>query len=362
MLYGPAYQSLKFLGQFTGKLTVQNKSHQETIFVVRGLKNDLLGLPALTSLQLVQRVGSTYTALADVKKDFPKLFTGLGDFGKPYAIKLKEDAKPHALYTPRNVPIPLQGKVLEELNRMESLGVISKVSEPTSWCAGMVVVPKQSGDVRICLMDDILVFGKTQLEHVQRLADVLKRLESANVTLNPNKCVFNKTSVKFLGHMIDRTAVKADPAKTEAICRMSAPSSVSDLRRFLGLVNQLGKFSPNISELTQLLRELMSSKRAWLWGQEQENAFTRIKEELVKPTTLTLYDPNAEAKISADASSFGLGAVLLQRAGEDWKPVAYASRSMTPTERRYAQIEKRRWSSHGLVASSRIMCWGEGSQ
>ena len=92
---------------------------------MRGLKNNLLGLPALTALKLVQRVESTYSSLADVKKEFPKVFTGLGDFGEPYSITLK-DAKPHALHTPRNVPIPLQGKVLDELNQMESLGVISK--------------------------------------------------------------------------------------------------------------------------------------------------------------------------------------------------------------------------------------------
>ena len=114
---------------------------------------------------------------------------------------------------------------------------------------------------------------------------------------------------------------------------------MSDLR-FLGLVKQLGKFSSNISELSKPLRELLRLKRAWLWGPEQERAFACIKEELVKPTILTLYDPNAEVKISADASSFGLGAVLLQRTEGEWKPVAYASRSMTPTERRYSQIEK----------------------
>ena len=192
----------------------------------------------------------------------------------------------------------------------------------------------------VCQMDDMLVFGKDEGEHRERLAKVLKRLESAHVTLNPSKCEFNKTTIKFLGHVIDRTGVKADPDKTQAITRMEAPRSVSDLRRFLGLVNQLGKFSPNIAEITQPLRELLSSKRAWLWGPDQEKAFASIKEELVKPTTLTLYDLTVQVKISADASSFGLGAVLLQQEKEDWRPVAYASRSMTPTERRYAQIEK----------------------
>ena len=151
VLYGPSYQSLQVLGQFRGRLTVKNLSRQEPIFVVRGLKNNLLGLPALTALKLVQRVESTYSSLADVKKEFPQVFSGLGNFGEPYTIKLREDAKPYALYTPRNVLIPLRGKVLDELNQMESLGVISKVNDPTEWCAGMVVVPKTSGNVHICV-------------------------------------------------------------------------------------------------------------------------------------------------------------------------------------------------------------------
>ena len=121
---------------------------------------------------------------------------------------------------------------------------------------------------------------------------------------------------------------------------MEPPSNITELRRFLGMVNQLGKFSPNISELNQPLRELLSSKRCWTWGSSQERAFSQIKAELAQPTVLALYSPQASTKVSADASSYGLGAVLLQQVGEVWKPVAYASRSMSETEKRYAQIEK----------------------
>ena len=104
----------------------------------------------------------------------------------------------------------------------------------------------------VCLIDDVLVIGKDEAEHDTRLMQVLERLESVGVTLNREKCAFRQSSVKFLGHLID-DGVRADPEKTSAIRDMETPQSVSDLRRFLGMVNQLGKFSPQISELTQPL-------------------------------------------------------------------------------------------------------------
>ncbi len=150
-----------------------------------------------------------------------------------------------------------------------------------------------------------------------------------------------KTKINYLGHIIDKDGVRADPEKTKAIRDMDVPKSVSEVRRFLGMVNQLGKFSSNIANLTQPLRELLSTKKAWLWGTDhQDRAFQQVKEELSRPTVLAHYNPEADLKLSADASSYGLGAVLFQRELEFWKPVVYASRSMSETERRYAQIEK----------------------
>ena len=436
-LQGPAGQSLTVLGQFTRRISYAKRSSNEVIFVVRGLKNNLLGFPAIKNLRLINKIDQTTTTTTPIRERFAKVFEGLGTLGEEYEIQLKDDAIPYSLCTPRNVPLPLRDKVKEELQRMESLGVISKVDTPTPWCAGMVVVKKKTGDVRICVdlkplnesvlrevhpipsvdetlgklagatvfskldansgfwqiplsensrllttfitpfgrfcfnklpfgissapelfqkrmgkileglegvvchMDDVLVAGKDQEQHDARLTKVFERIESAKLTLNAAKCEFSKSSVKFLGHCISKEGVRADPDKTAAICRMEPPQSVADLRRFMGMINQMGKFSPNIAEIGKPLRELLSTKRAWLWGLEQERAFNELKQELTRPTVLALYDPEARCKVSADASSFGLGAVLLQgnREGE-WRPVAYASRSLSETERRYAQIEK----------------------
>jgi len=162
----------------------------------------------------------------------------------------------------------------------------------------------------------------------------------ANATRNAQKCEFGKTSITFLGHKIDHKGIQADPDKTRAIRDMKGPKTVSELHHFLGMVNQLGKFTPHLAHLTHPLRGLLSKDTAWVWGPDQRDAFTRVKEELSKPTTLALYDSQAPTRLSADASSYGLGAVLLQQTDGKWRPVAYASRSMADTERRYAQIEK----------------------
>ena len=326
------------------------------------------------------------------------------------------------------MPIPLRKKVKEELSRMQTLGAISPVEEPTQWCAGMVVVPKPSGAVRVCVdychlnesvlrevhplpnvvatlaqlagatifskvdancgfwqipvseesrslttfitpfgryafnklpfgissspehfqrrmsqilagqdgplchMDDVLIFGHTQQEHDRRLHSALSKIQKAGLTLNVDKCEFNKSEISFLGHVINHQGISPTPGRLMLAYQWT--------RRFMGMVNQLGKFSAKIAKLSQPLRELLGSKRAWLWGRAQDSAFEAVKSEMACPTTLALYNQDAQMKISADASAYGLGAVLLQRQNEVWKPVAYTSKSMTETERRYSQIEK----------------------
>ena len=192
----------------------------------------------------------------------------------------------------------------------------------------------------LCHMDDVMIFGHTKEEHDSRLEIALRRIEAAGVTLNPNKCQFGKTEIKFLGHLISEKGIQPDPDKTAAIAKMPRPTCVQELRRFLGMVNHLGKFSKNLAELSQPLRELLGKNNLWTWDSVQDQAFDRIKEEITKPTVLALYDVKADKKSSADASSYGLGAVLLQKNNQLWQPVMYASCTMTSTECRYAQVEK----------------------
>ena len=109
----------------------------------------------------------------------------------------------------------------------------------------------------------------------------------------------------------------------------------------MGMVNQLGKFSRKLTDLSQPLRKLLSSRNSWIWEEAQERAFNQVKKEILTPTLLALYDTSSKTKDSADSSSVGMGAVLLQCSREgEWRPVVIASRSLAETETRYAQNEK----------------------
>ena len=122
----------------------------------------------------------------------------------------------------------------------------------------------------LVLIDDVLVFGKNQKEHNERLRAALLRIKESGATLNLSKCEFSKKQIKFLGHLIDGNGIRADPDKTTAITEMKEPSNVSELRRFFGMVNQLGKFSNKLADLTQPLCQLLSTKSSWTWGHAQD--------------------------------------------------------------------------------------------
>lgn len=191
----------------------------------------------------------------------------------------------------------------------------------------------------VCVyLDDILVTGKTEEEHLQRLDDVLARLEEAGLRLKEEKCFFMLPSVEYLGHNISAEGLRPTQDKVRAITDAPSPQNVSQLR---GLINYYGKFLPNLSSKLAPLYQLLEKQNKWVWGLEQSHAFTEAKKQLTSTSLLVHYDPELEVVLSCDASPSGIGAVLSHIFPDSAeKPIAFTSRSLATAEKKYSQLDK----------------------
>ena len=368
----------------------------------------------------------------DVVSEYNDLFEGLGTLRRHrYSITLRDDVEP-VRCPPRTIPYKIRDKVKAELDRMEKIGVITRVDQPTDWVSAMTVVNKPDGRVRICLdprglnkaikrehypmptfdqivarmpgarvfskfdatsgywqlpltgdsallttfatpfgrycyrvlpfgissaseiwqramadefehlegvavlADDILVWGTSVPQHDDRLRALLDKVRESGLRLNRAKSVIRTDSVEYVGHIITGDGVTPSHERVKVVNEMPDPTNKTELETFLGMVTYMGKFIPNLSELTAPLRQLLQKGIAWHWANDQVAAVRRIKQAITSAPVLRFYEPSRPVSMATDASNHGFGAVLMQ----DEQPVAYGSRRVNSAEANYAPIEK----------------------
>lgn len=192
----------------------------------------------------------------------------------------------------------------------------------------------------LVFIDDIVVHAPTKGCHDLRLKKVLNRLREFNVTLNKEKCKFSASEIEFYGHRLSNDGIRPLQDHISAVQDFRMPNNAEEVRSFLGLMNYVGKFIPNLATISEPLRYLTKQNTSFEWSPEHIHSFNQLKSSLIKHSTLGYYSVHDRTQVIADASPVGLGAVLIQFKGNEPRIISYANRSLTAPERNYAQTEK----------------------
>ncbi len=185
----------------------------------------------------------------------------------------------------------------------------------------------------LCFID-ILITGPTEEEHLQNLENVLKRLQHHGVTVKQRKCAFMQEAVDYLGHRVDAEGLPAQASleKVEAIQRAPLPRNQQQLRSFLRLIQYYGNFLPDLATTLSPLNRLLQKTVRWNWTADCEETLHEPRKH---------YNPGLPLRLAADASAYGVGAVISHAYPDSLeRPITYASRTLTSSEKNYAQIEK----------------------
>ncbi|XP_043200506.1 uncharacterized protein K02A2.6-like isoform X1 [Amphibalanus amphitrite] len=191
-------------------------------------------------------------------------------------------------------------------------------------------------------LDDICVTGRTPAEHLANVREVLRRLAAAGLKINAEKTVWVADEVQYLGHRITAAGIRPSAEKVRAVSEAREPASLQELRAFLGLVQYYSRFLPRLSTVAAPMYELEKKDVKWAWGERQKVSFQETKDLLAVAPVLVHYQQDKPLVLTADASPYGVAAVLSHpdpQTGAD-QPIAFASRSLTPAERNYSQLDR----------------------
>ena len=189
-------------------------------------------------------------------------------------------------------------------------------------------------------LDDVIIFSKGIEQHAERLKRVFDKLREANLSLKFKKCHFALSEVKYLGHVITRKGIKADPDKIEAVKTFPSPNTTKELQSFLGLSNYYRRFIHQYADMARPLTKLLRKGVAFTWTPDCQEAMDKLKEALTSSPVLTYPDFKRPFVLSTDASNFAVGAVLSQVIDGEEHPIAFASRQLNTAETNYSTTEK----------------------
>ncbi|XP_059070587.1 uncharacterized mitochondrial protein AtMg00860-like [Cryptomeria japonica] len=182
-------------------------------------------------------------------------------------------------------------------------------------------------DFVLIFIDDILIYSKNEEEHKKHLRTVLQRLRDRKIFGKFSKCAFFQEKVYYLGHVISAEGISIDPAKIEVILDWPTPQSVTKVKSFMGLAGYYMKYVEVFLKIAAPIASLQKKENKFEWTKKCKEAFHLLKQKLTTTPVLTIPDPNGHFTVIIDASSEGVGVVLMQKgkvvAFESWKLKQY---------------------------------------
>ena len=197
------------------------------------------------------------------------------------------------------------------------------------------------GKTCMLYIDDIVVYSKSEEEHVQHLEQMFARLREYNLRLNPSKCSFGLKRVKLLGYIVSQDGLSADPDKVSAIARMTAPKSVAEIRSFLGMTGYYRSCIKDYAHISEPLVSLTRKNMRFTWSAEHQKAFDSLKQSLVCDMVMAHPQTDKPYLLYTDACDYAIGGILCQLDDNGVeRPIVYLSKQLSDTQRRWATIEK----------------------
>ena len=243
------------------------------------------------------------------------------------------------------LPLDDKSRLLTTINTHKGLYVYNRLvfgitSSPAIWQKTIDRILQGAKGVQ-CNQDDMIITGENDEEHLQNLAEVLKRLEDHGLKANKDKCLFFQDQVIYCGFKISKDGLHKMPDKVEAVVNAPTPENKTQLRAFLGLLNYYHKFLRNVAHEIQPLHQLLQKDKPFIWSAHCQQAFLKAKQMITSEEVLMRYNPNLPLRLACDASPYGIGGVLshLTENNEE-RPIGYISRTLTPAEKNYSQIDK----------------------
>lgn len=179
----------------------------------------------------------------------------------------------------------------------------------------------------ICFLDDILVTGANNIEHLNNLKCVFERLREAGFRLKRDKCSFFQTKVNYLGYIVDRNGLHKDPAKIAAMVKAPTPSTATQSKAFVGLVGYYARFIPNMAQILSPVYKLLQQDTKFIWNDDCERSFKQVKDIIASEKVLVHFNHRLPIKLKCDAANNGIGAAIFHVMGDETeRPIAFALR------------------------------------